>query len=206
MLPPESSPPLPDWARVRDDHLALPFMPHPESHVDWAALGTEPVIDPSAWVAPGAVVLGRVRLQARSSIWYGCVLRGDGEYIDIGEETNIQDGSILHIDWGYPCILGNRVSVGHRAVVHASVVEDGALIGIGAIVLSRCVIGAGALIAAGALVKEGTHVPPQTLWAGVPAKQVAVLTAAQIARVEGTWRHYVDQSRACAALAGQATP
>jgi len=159
-------------------------------------LWTDPVIDPTAWVAPGAVVLGRVRLQARSSVWYGCVLRGDGEYIDVGEDTNIQDGSILHIDWGFPCILGRKVTLGHRAVVHASVVEDEALIGIGAVVLSRSVIGQGALIAAGALVREGTRVPPRTLWAGCPARQVMELSPEQISRLEGTWRHYVDNATA----------
>ena len=106
--------------------------PYPEEILDWDALSSQPVIDPTAWVAPNAIVIGKVNLRARSSIWYGCVLRGDGESIEVGEETNVQDGSILHTDPGHPCILKDRVSLGHRATVHASVVEEGALIGIGA--------------------------------------------------------------------------
>lgn len=171
-----------------------PAVPYPDEHWDWSALNSRPIIDPSAWIAPGAVILGRVRLKARSSVWYGCVLRGDQEWIEVGEETNVQDGSILHVDDGYPCILGNRVTLGHRAIVHGSVVGDGALIGISATVLSRCVIGEGALIAAGALVLEGTQVPPHTLWAGCPARQLKELSDAQRARLIGNYRHYVNNA------------
>ena len=156
-------------------------------------ISTRPEIHPTAFVAPGAIVYGRVRLKAYCSIWFGCVLRGDQEWIEVGEETNVQDGSILHVEHGgYPCILGNRVTLGHRAIVHGSTVGDGALIGIGALVLSRCVIGEGALIAAGAVVLEGTTVPPHTLWAGCPAKQVRELIPAQRERLAETYRHYVN--------------
>lgn len=175
----------------------------PTLHVDWRALWCAPQIDPTAWVAPNAVVLGRVRLKARSSVWYNCTLRGDTDYIEVGEDTNVQDGSILHIDFGYPCILGNRVTLGHSAIVHGSVVEDDALIGIAATVLSRCVIGTGALIAAGAVVMEGTVVPPRTLWAGCPARQLRELSPEQITRLQNTWRHYVDNGRACLARYGR---
>lgn len=171
-------------------------VPYPDEHFDWEAIHCEPIIDPTAWVAPGAVVLGRVRLKARSSIWFGCVLRGDQEYIEIGEESNVQDGSVLHIDVGYPCILGNRVTVGHSAVVHGARIGDGALIGISATVLSRSVIGEGALIAAGALVLEGTQVPPHTLWAGCPARQLKELNPAQRERLAATYRHYVNNGAA----------
>jgi gamma-carbonic anhydrase len=171
-----------------------PPVPYPDEHWDWAGINAQPIIDPTAWIAPGAVVTGRVRLKARSSVWYGCVLRGDQQYIEVGEETNVQDGSILHIEEGYPCILGNRVTLGHQAIVHGSVVEDGALIGIGAIVLSRCVIGAGALIAAGAVVMEGIHVPPHTLWAGCPARQLKELSPDQQTRLAKTYQHYVNNS------------
>jgi len=157
-------------------------------------LHVKPQIDPTAWVAPGATVFGRVKLGARSSVWYGCVLRGDGAYIEVGEDTNIQDGSILHIDCGIPCILGPRVTLGHRALVHASVVEEGAMIAIGATVLSRCTIGAGALIAAGAVVLEGTQVPPNTLWAGCPAKQIKELSPEQQQRLSMTYQHYVNNA------------
>lgn len=182
--------------------VRAPSVPYPQEHWNWQALRTQPLIDSSAWVAPTATVYGRVRLQARSSVWYGCVLRGDQEWIDVGEETNIQDGSILHVDEGYPCILGQRVTVGHRAVVHGCVVEDEALIGIGALVLSRSVIGRGALIAAGAVVLEGTHVPPGTLWAGCPARQVKILSPEQRHRLARTFQHYVNNAVGHAAAFG----
>lgn len=184
--------PQPEWPVLPD--VPPPPVPLPGVRWSWDALRTTPLIDPTAWVAPGAVVYGRVRLQARSSVWYGCVIRGDHEWIDVGEETNIQDGSILHIERGYPCLLGNRVTLGHRATVHAAFVDDDALIGIGATVLSRCIIGRGALIAAGAVVLEGTEVPPGTLWAGCPARQIRELTPAQQERIAETNRHYVNNS------------
>jgi carbonic anhydrase/acetyltransferase-like protein (isoleucine patch superfamily) len=171
-----------------------PQVPYPDEHWDWAGINARPIIDPTAWVAPGAIVTGRVRLKARSSVWYGCVLRGDQQYIEVGEETNVQDGSILHIEEDRPCILGNRVTLGHNAIVHGSTVEEGALIGIGAIVLSRCVIGAGALIAAGAVVMENTVVPPHTLWAGCPARQLKELSPEQRARLATTYQHYVNNA------------
>lgn len=173
-----------------------PQVRYPEVAWDWAAINSAPQIDPTAWVAPGVVVVGRVLLKAHSSVWYGCVLRADEQWIEVGEETNVQDGSILHIEADTPCILGNRVTLGHRAIVHASTVKDGALIGIGATVLSRCVIGEGALIAAGAVVLEKTVVPPHTLWAGCPARQMKELTPEQQARLAHTYRHYVNNAAA----------
>ena len=186
---------LRDWPICEAALPSRPEVPYPDQHWDWAAIHSVPQIDATAWIAPGAVVYGRVRLKARCSIWFGCILRGDQEWIEVGEETNVQDGSILHVEHGgYPCILGNRVTLGHRAIVHGSTVGDGALIGIGAAVLSRCVIGEGALIAAGAIVLEGTHVPPHTLWAGCPAKQMRDLTGAQRERLAETYRHYVNNA------------
>lgn len=192
----------PEWRGVKPPPLLQ--VPYPDEHFDWAAINTRPQIDPSAWVAPDAVVWGRVKLKARSSVWHACVLRGDDEYIEVGEETNVQDGSILHVDRGYPCILGNRVTLGHKAIVHGSTVGDGALIAIGATVLSRCVVGEGALVAAGALVLEGTQVPPHTLWVGCPAKQVKELDARQRERLAATYRHYVNNGAACLARFGRA--
>jgi len=183
------------WPLCEATVPAAPGVPYPDAHWDWAALHAQPQIDPTAWVAPGAVVYGRVRLKAKCSIWFGCVLRGDQEWIEVGEESNVQDGSILHVEHGgYPCILGNRVTLGHRAIVHGSTVGDGALIGIGATVLSGCVVGEGALIAAGAVVLEGTVIPAHTLWAGCPAKQLRELNAAQRARLAETYRHYVNNA------------
>ena len=178
-----------------------PKVAYPDAHWDWSAVNSVPEIDPTAWVADGAIIIGRVRLKARSSIWFGCVLRGDQQWIEVGEETNVQDGSILHIEKDTPCILGNRVTLGHRATVHASTVGDGALIGIGASVLSRCVIGEGALIAAGAVVLEHTIVPPHTLWAGCPARQIKELTPEQRERLAATYKHYVNNAAAYRAAA-----
>jgi carbonic anhydrase/acetyltransferase-like protein (isoleucine patch superfamily) len=175
--------------------VPCPNLPYSDEGSIWDSLWIRPEIHPTAWVAPGAVIMGRVRLKAKSSVWYGCVLRGDGDFIEVGEETNVQDGSILHVDHGFPCLLGNRVTLGHRAIVHASVVEDGALIGIAATVLSRCHIGEQALIAAGAVVLEGTTIPPKTLWAGCPAKQIKELTEEQLARMAHAYQHYVNNSQ-----------
>lgn len=125
---------------------------------------------PDGWIAPGAIVVGEVRLGARVSLWYGCVLRGDLEPIDIGDETNVQDLSVVHVDHGFPARLGRRVTVGHRAVIHGCTVGDEAVIGMGAVLLSGSRIGRGALVAAGALVREGFEVPPGAIAAGVPAR------------------------------------
>jgi carbonic anhydrase/acetyltransferase-like protein (isoleucine patch superfamily) len=181
-----------DWPRIRQTVPKLPELAYPDDDLDFEALWCRPDIHETAWVSPGSDVIGRVRLKARSSVWYGCVLRGDQEYIEVGEETNVQDKSILHIEPGSPCVLGDRVTLGHMVTVHASLVEDEAMIGIGATVLSRCTIGRGALVAAGALVLEGTNVPEGTLWAGVPARQIKVLTPEQKARMAKTYRHYAD--------------
>jgi len=187
---------LQNWPRVSGAQEIEPESPYPEIHCDWGAINSEPQIDQSAWVAKNAIVIGRVRLKRRSSVWYGCVLRGDFEWIEVGEESNIQDGSILHVDHGYPCIIGNRVTLGHGAIVHGSVVGDGALIGISATVLSRCVIGEGALIAAGAVVMEGTEVQPHTLWAGCPARKLKELDEATRHRLAATYQHYVNNAAA----------
>lgn len=184
--------PSSDWSELEAEIPPRPDLPYPDVDCDWDALHSVPIIDPTAWVTPDAIITGRVRLKARSTVWHQCVLRGDLEYIEVGEETNVQDGSILHTDHQHPCILGDRVTLGHSAIVHGSIVEDDAMIAIGATVLSRCVIGKGALIAAGALVREGIHVPPNTLWAGCPARQIKVLTEQQQERLKATWQHYVN--------------
>ncbi|MFC0037087.1 gamma carbonic anhydrase family protein [Actinomadura rayongensis] len=135
-----------------------------------------PDIHPEAWIAPGAVVVGRVRLGRRANVWYGSVLRGDDEEIVVGDEVNIQDLSCLHADPGMPAVLEDRVSLGHKAMVHGAHVETGALIGIGAIVLNGARIGAHTLVAAGALVTPGKQIPSGVLVAGTPGKVVRELT------------------------------
>lgn len=195
---------LPEWIAQSKAAPKQPAVPHPETHFAWENLHCKPIIHPTAWVAQNAVVFGRVKLGAHSSIWYNCVLRGDNEYIEVGDESNIQDGTVLHVDDGFPCIVGKRVTVGHSAVVHGCTVGDGALIAIGATILSRCVIGEGALIAAGALVLEGAQVPPHTLWAGIPAKQVKELEPRQRERLAKTYTHYANNAASYLARYGRA--
>ncbi|MBK6494174.1 MAG: gamma carbonic anhydrase family protein [Gemmatimonadetes bacterium] len=155
----------------------------------------QPTIDPGAWVAPGATVVGDVEIGADSSIWYGCVLRGDNDRIVIGRATNIQDLTMVHVDAGVPCRIGDRVSVGHRAILHGCTVMDGALIGMGAILLNGAVVEAGAIVAAGALVPEGRVIPAGMLAVGSPARATRPVDELLAGRREGTWSHYVEQAR-----------
>lgn len=134
-----------------------------------------PRIAESAFIADGAKVIGDVEMKAHSSVWYNAVLRGDINYISIGERSNIQDGCIVHLENEKPCIVGNDVTVGHGAILHGCVLEDGCLIGMGATILSGATIGKGSIIAAGAVVRENAAVPPFTLMAGVPAKALRTL-------------------------------
>ena len=162
-------------------------------------LAHTPAIPPTAWVHASAVVVGQVTLGEHVSVWPGAVLRGDRDTIAIGDETNVQDGAVLHCDPGMPCRVGARVTIGHRAVVHGCTVEDGALIGIGAIVLNGAVVGAGSLVAAGAVVPEGMQIPPESLVAGVPAKVLRPLNDAQrerTARGVATYRALKEMYRA----------
>jgi len=154
-----------------------------------------PSIDPGAWIAPGAVIVGSVSIGRDSSIWYGSVLRADDDEIAIGEECNIQDLCCLHVDAGEPATLEPRVSLGHQATVHGAYIEEGALIGMGAIVLGGARVGAGALIAAGAVVLPGSDVPPGVLFAGVPGRVVRDLKDADRERITRTWQGYVDRAR-----------
>jgi carbonic anhydrase/acetyltransferase-like protein (isoleucine patch superfamily) len=142
-------------------------------------LWPEPDIAPAAFVAPGATLIGQVTLAPGSSVWYGAVLRGDVEAIQVGEATNIQDGAVLHGDPGQPTVLEAHVTVGHRAVIHSAHIEAGCLIGIGAIVLNGVRVGAGSIVGAGALVTK--DVPPRSLVVGVPAKVARPVSEAEAA-------------------------
>ncbi|MCX6855415.1 MAG: gamma carbonic anhydrase family protein [Verrucomicrobia bacterium] len=135
-----------------------------------------PTVHESAFLAPGCFVLGAVELATETSIWFGAVLRGDINSIIVGPQSNVQDGSVLHVSDDFPCILGQRVTVGHRAVVHACRVGDEVLIGMGAIILDGAVIGARSIVAAGALVPKGMQVPEGSLVMGSPARVVRPLT------------------------------
>jgi len=158
--------------------------------------GVWPSVHPSAFVAPGADVIGRVQLAKDSSVWFGCVLRGDVNRIRIGEATNIQDGSIVHVDDHQPCLIADHVHVGHHANLHGCVVERGAMIGIGAIVLSGAHIGAGAIVGAGSVVLEGTKVPPRTLVVGAPARVVRKVTARDADYIKRWVKKYVQLAKA----------
>ncbi|MFD9330383.1 gamma carbonic anhydrase family protein [Streptomyces sp. NPDC060065] len=144
-----------------------------------------------AWVAPTATVVGAVTLGDFSSVWYGGVLRRDGDAISVGAGSNVQDGSVVHADPGLPVSIGNGVSVGHRAVLHGCVVENDVLIGIGAVVLNGARVGAGALVAAGAVILEGTQVPPGSLVAGVPAKVRRATSDSERSAIRDNARRYV---------------
>ena len=129
-----------------------------------------PEIDEQAFVAPTAVVVGRVSMGPRSSIWYGAIARADAEVIEIGADSNVQDGSTLHSDPGSPLVIGRGVTVGHNVVLHGARVDDDVLIGMGSTVLNGAHIGSGSIVAAGAVVMQGAEIPPNSLVAGVPAK------------------------------------
>jgi len=148
--------------------------------------------DPDAWVAPGAALVGDVHLGPRASVWYACVLRADGGSIRVGARSNVQDGSVAHADEHGDVLVGEDVSVGHRAVLHGCVVEDGCLIGMGAVLLTGARIGAGSLVAAGAVVREGAVIPPGSLVAGVPAQVRRPLTDAEATRVRENSRSYLE--------------
>jgi carbonic anhydrase/acetyltransferase-like protein (isoleucine patch superfamily) len=165
-------------------------------------------IDPTAFIHPLAFVCGDVTLGARASVWPCAVVRGDGDRVVIGAESNVQDGAVIHTDPGLVCSIGERVVVGHRAIVHGATVEDDALIGMGAIVLNRAVIGRGSVVGAGALVTEGTVVPPNSLVLGAPAKVVRETTEAQRAGIRRGAETYVSLARRHAAgeFARRTTP
>jgi carbonic anhydrase/acetyltransferase-like protein (isoleucine patch superfamily) len=141
--------------------------------------GRTPTLDPTAFVATGARVIGGVSLAEGCSVWYNAVLRADGDTITVGAGSNLQDNVSVHVDRGRPVLIGQNVSVGHNAVVHGCTIGDGSLIGMGAVVLSGAVIGAGCLVAGGAVVLEGAVIPPGSLVAGVPAKVRRELSEAE---------------------------
>ncbi|UXY26222.1 gamma carbonic anhydrase family protein [Streptomyces sp. HUAS TT20] len=158
--------------------------------------GKDPEIDPEAFVAPTACVIGDVALHAGASVWYGAVVRGDTERIVVGASANVQDNATLHADPGFPVTVGERVSIGHNAVVHGATVGDDCLIGMGATVLNGAVIGAGSLVAAQALVPQGMVVPPGSLVAGVPAKVKRELTTEEREGVTLNGTLYADLAKA----------
>jgi carbonic anhydrase/acetyltransferase-like protein (isoleucine patch superfamily) len=147
------------------------------------------------YIAPNAAVIGRVTLRAGASVWFSCVLRGDVEAIEIGEGSNIQDGTVIHADPGFPVHVGASVTVGHNAMLHGCQVGDGSLIGIGAVVLNGARIGRGCLVGAGALVTEGTEIPDGSLVLGSPAKVKKTLSPEQQLALAHNADHYVGNAK-----------
>ena len=150
-----------------------------------------PVIHPDAYVHPAAHVIGDVTLGARVSVWPTAVLRGDTAAIVVGNDSNVQDGVVLHVDRGVPCTIGQRVAIGHRAVVHGATVYDDCLIGMGAIVLNRVVVGSGSIVGAGAVCTEGMIIPPNSLVVGVPARVRRETTPEERERIARTVEAYL---------------
>ncbi|USI74120.1 gamma carbonic anhydrase family protein [Sphingomonas morindae] len=160
----------------------------------------------SAWIAPNATLIGDVRIAPGVSIWFGAVIRADNGAIEIGADTNVQDGALLHSDPDAPLRIGAGVTIGHGAIIHGCRIEDGALIGMGATLLNRARIGARALVGAGALVPEGRAFPPETLILGAPARAVRPLDPEALAGLARSARTYADKARRYAAGLRPAEP
>lgn len=161
--------------------------------------GVSPRIDPGAFIAPTATIIGDVEIGAGSSVWFGCVVRGDVNHIRIGENTNVQDGTIIHVASDragklgkFATLIGSNVTIGHGAIIHACTLEDGSFIGMGATVMDGCVVESEALVAAGALLSPGKRVARGQLWAGVPARHLRDMSEDEIAFNADTALHYVE--------------
>ncbi len=158
--------------------------------------GQTPRIAADAFIAPDAVVIGDVEIGAETSVWFGCVVRGDINYIRVGARTNIQDGTIVHVDsQQYSTTIGDDVTIGHQAVIHACTLEDACFVGIGATVMDGAVVESGAMVAAGALITPGKRVPKGELWAGTPARRLRALTEDEAANLTEIAGRYVELAR-----------
>jgi carbonic anhydrase/acetyltransferase-like protein (isoleucine patch superfamily) len=157
---------------------------------EWA-----PQLAEGAWVAESASVIGKVRMGEGASVWYGAVLRGDNDWITLGRNTNVQDGSVLHCDPGVPLMLGDDVTVGHQVMLHGCSVGDGSLIGIKSVILNHARIGRNCLIGANSLITEGKEIPDRSLVMGSPGKVVRQVTDAERMILQGSALHYVENAR-----------
>lgn len=156
--------------------------------------GVAPQLADSAWVADSAQVMGNVRLAEGSSVWFGAVLRGDTETISVGKDSNVQDGTVMHADYGFPLVVGERVTIGHQVMLHGCQIGDETLIGIGATVLNGAKIGKNCLVGARSLVTEGKEFPDGSMILGSPAKVVRQLTPEQIDGLRRSAAHYVENA------------
>lgn len=159
----------------------------------------QPVVSADAWIAPGSILIGDITIGSGASIWYGSVVRADQEKIVIGEQTNIQDGTMMHSDPGLPLVVGDRVSVGHGAILHGCEIGNDVLVGMGATILNGARVGEGSLVAAGALVLEGADIPPRSLVAGVPGKVRRATTEDEFAHIKKNATNYLALSSRYAA-------
>ncbi|MBN9371500.1 gamma carbonic anhydrase family protein [Hydrogenophaga sp. YM1] len=157
--------------------------------------GVAPTLADSAWVADSAQVMGNVHLHEDSSVWFGAVLRGDTETITVGQGSNVQDGTVMHADVGFPLVVGERVTIGHQVMLHGCTIGDESLIGIGATVLNGAKIGKNCLVGARALVTEGKEFPDGSMILGSPAKVVRQLTPEQIEGLRRSAAHYVENAQ-----------
>jgi carbonic anhydrase/acetyltransferase-like protein (isoleucine patch superfamily) len=154
-----------------------------------------PDIDPSAYITESANVIGKAKIEANASIWFDVTIRGDNELITVGENSNVQEGCILHTDPGFPVTIGRNVTVGHQAMLHGCTIGDGSLIGIQAVILNGARIGKNCLVGAGALVTEGKQFPDNALILGTPARVARILTDEDIARMQRNSSNYVERGQ-----------
>jgi carbonic anhydrase/acetyltransferase-like protein (isoleucine patch superfamily) len=154
-----------------------------------------PDVDPSAYVTENSTVIGKVKIEAKASIWFNVTIRGDNELITVGENSNVQECCVLHTDPGYPLTIGKNVTIGHQAMLHGCTIGDGALIGIQAVILNGAKIGRNCLVGAGALITEGKEFPDNSLIIGSPAKAVRTLSEEDIARMHFNTSHYVERGQ-----------
>ncbi len=162
-------------------------------------VGVETPGEGKYWVAPNATVLGRVRLEVDSSIWFGTVVRGDNELITVGARSNVQDGCVLHTDPGFPLTIGSDCTIGHKVMLHGCTIGRGSLIGIGSIILNGTKIGEECVIGANTLIAEGKDIPPRSMVMGSPGKVVRQLTADEVKRFSGAAGRYVENWKRFAA-------
>lgn len=166
----------------------------------YALDGHQPDLHPDgAWIAPSASVIGKVKLEKNASVWFGAVLRGDNELITVGEDSNVQDGTVMHTDMGFPLVLGRGVTVGHNAMLHGCTVGDYSLVGIGATILNGAKIGKNCIIGAHALITEGKEIPDGSVVMGSPGKVVKQITEGVDVMLKASADHYVENAKRFAA-------
>ncbi len=155
----------------------------------------EPSIHETAYIAKGAVVIGDVEIGAGSSIWFNAIVRGDMEQVKIGDGTNIQDGSVVHVSTGFPCVLGNNVVVGHNVIIHGCSVADNCVVGMGSTILDGAEIGEGSIIAAGSVVTPGKKFPARSFLLGTPARLIREVTDEEVAVNSAIALHYIERAK-----------